>query len=471
MRLDGIRAYLYGVGGLINVVLLRFKEAEYCMTRGIELDPAAPFNYGLRAYTRLCMEDLEGAVEDCTTKIDLAPVDAGAYALRAWAFYELGNFTGVAADIERAIEIDPSRRWYQFDCFRLVEAYRELGDYDKIITFSNATIRPKLDRMLLVELVRRRARAYHLIGQDEQSIVDYTTAIGMASKSEMIELFAERSKVYEKLRLDDMAEKDRMTSLQLQAHRAQMSEWLPARPPQRVIAQVIDGFVVGCLSAFFLFIVANVVDIACGANSAHAPFEMSQWQPLILATFGIGFLDTLFVCFAPAIVVFSLPLIVAKLSAQPFSINLLAAPLSNPELGFTLAVLVVVTINWMYHAVMESSPKESTLGKSVFRLRVTDIDGARVSFQRSTMRHLLKIIPCSMMAVFFASIFFVTYSDIGVMSKAFVSLVSIILFVFGLLALANPGVHNCLSACMVSDNHLYTPRFNMITGPAEHDGV
>ncbi|MBX3154218.1 RDD family protein [Candidatus Obscuribacterales bacterium] len=441
------------------------------MTRGIEMDPGEAFNYGLRAYARLCMEDLDGAVEDCSAKIDLAPADSGAFALRAWAFFELGNFTGVAADIERAIEIDPSRRWYYYDCFRLVEAYRELGDYDKIIEFATSTIGPKLDRGLLVELVRRRARAYHLIGQDDKAIIDYTTAIGMASKSEMIELFAERSKVYEKLRLDDMSEKDRMTSLQLQAHRAQMSEWLPARPPQRIVAQVIDGFVVGCLSAFFLFVVANAIDIASGANASHAPFEMSQWQPLILATFGIGFLDALFVCFAPALAILSIPLIVAKLTTQPFSTSLLAAPLSNPELGFTLAVLVVVTINWMYHALMESSPKESTLGKSVFRLRVTDVDGARVSFRRSSIRHLMKVIPCSMMVVFFASIFFVTYSDIGVMFKAFVSLVSILLFVFSLMALANPGVHNNLSACIVSDNHLYTPRFNMITGPAEHDGT
>jgi tetratricopeptide (TPR) repeat protein/uncharacterized RDD family membrane protein YckC len=458
------------VKGLINVILLRFKDAERCMNRGIELEPSIPYNYGLRAYTRLCMDDLDGAVEDCSLKLELSPMDSGTFALRAWAHYLLGNYTQVARDLERSIEIDPSRRWYHFDCLRLVDAYRELGDHDKIIQFATSAISPKLDRALLVELLSRRARAYHLVGQDDRAILDYNSAIGMAGKAEMIELFAERSKVYEKLRLDDMAEKDRMTANQLQAHRAQMSEWLPARPPQRLIAQIIDGFVVGCLCAFFLFLVANGVDIACGAGSSRAPFEMSQWQPLILTTFGIGFLDALFVCLAPAIGIICIPLMIAKLQTQPFTSNLLAAPLSNPEFGFALTVLVVITINWLYHALMESSPKESTLGKSIFRLRVTDIDGARVSFQRSSMRHWMKVIPCSIVLVFLVALAVVVFVNLSIVLKAFVAVVSIMVFAFGLVALANPGVHNRLACCMVSDNHLYTPRFNLITGPNEHDG-
>jgi len=458
------------VRGLVNVVLLRFTDAENCMNRGIELAPSVAYNYGLRAYTRLCLDDLDGAIEDCSAKLELAPKDAGTLALRAWAHYLLGNFENVAADLERAIEIEPARRWYHFDCLRLADAYRELGDQDKTISFATATIKPRLDRSLLIELLRRRARAYHLTGQDDKAIIDFNNAISLAPKAELIELFAERGKVYDKLRLDDMAEKDRMTSAQLQAHRAQMSEWLPANPPQRLVAQLIDGFVVGCLSAFFLFVVANVVDIACGAQ-AQTPFEMSQWQPLILATFAIGFLDSLFVCVGPAIVVLSLPLILFKLSSQPFNIAMLASPLSNPELGFTLAVCVVVAINWLYHAVMESSPKESTLGKSVFKLRVTDADGARVTFQRATMRHLLKVIPSALVVAFFFSIALVTTLNIAIVFKAVVALVSIFLFVLGIVALASPGVHNCLASCIVSDNHLYTPRFNLITGPAEQDGV
>lgn len=471
MHIEGLRAYLYGIIGLVNVVLLRFKDAEDCMNRGIDLAPSVAYNYGLRAYTRLCMDDLDGAVEDCSSKLDLCPMDSGTYALRAWAYYLLGNYTGVARDLERAIEIDPARRWYHFDCLRLVESYRELGDYDKVISFTTSVIKPKMDRGMLVELLARRARAYHLIGQDEKAIMDYNTAIGMAGKSELIELFGERSSVYEKLHLDDMAEKDRLTASQLQAHRAQMSEWLPARPPQRLVSQLIDGSVVGCLSAFFLFVAANIVDIACGGNASHPPFEMSQWQPLILATFAIGFLDAIFICLAPVIIALCSPLIATKIAAQSFSVTLLAAPLSNAEFGFALAALVVVTINWLYHVVMESSPKESTLGKSLFRLRVTDIDGARVSFRRASMRHFFKVIPCSLFLLFGTALVVVALVNMSIVAKAAIALVSIFVFVFGMICLANPGVHNCLSGCIVSDNHLYTPRFNMITGPSEHDSI
>lgn len=471
MALDGLRAYAYGVSGLINVVLLRFKDAEACMNRGIELAPSVAYNYGLRAYTRLCLDDLDGAVEDCTSKLELSPTDAGTLALRAWAYYLLGNFEMVAGDLERAIAIDPARRWYHFDCLRLVDAYRELGDHDKIILFATGTIKPKLERGLLVELLSRRARAYHLIGQDDKAIIDYNHAIAIASKSDLISLFAERGNVYEKLRLEDLAERDRMTSSQLQAHKAQMSEWLPANPPQRFVAQVIDGLVVGCLSAFFLFVVGNCVDIANGGTVTHSAFELSQWQPLILVTFVLGFLDSLFVCLAPLVFATSLGMLYWKTNSLAFGAAAIAAPLSNPEIGLGVAVTVVFAINWLYHSIMESSPKESTLGKSVFRLRVTDVEGARVSFHQSSKRHLLKIIPSVIIVASIVLLVLAAGDNQAVAIRAIVALFSIFLFALGVISLINPGVHNCLSACLVSDNHLYTPRFNMITGPMEQDGA
>src|SRR5205085_9103615 len=121
-------------------------------------------------------------------------------------------------------ELEPARRWYHFDCLRLVDSYRELDDQIKIISFVNETIKPGLERTLLVELLSRRARAHHLIGHDDKAILDYNNAIELASKAEMIELYAERSRVYETLRLEDLSEKDRMTASQLQSHKAQMTE-------------------------------------------------------------------------------------------------------------------------------------------------------------------------------------------------------------------------------------------------------
>lgn len=58
--------------------------------------------------------------------------------------------------------------------------------------------------------------------------------------------------------------------------------------------------------------------------------------------------------------------------------------------------LVIVTIlpmlfAWLYASVMESSPLRGTLGKLVFGIVVTDLNGNRLSFGRATGRHLGKV--------------------------------------------------------------------------------
>ena len=57
---------------------------------------------------------------------------------------------------------------------------------------------------------------------------------------------------------------------------------------------------------------------------------------------------------------------------------------------FFATVSLVVT--WLYHALMESSEWQATVGKKVLGLVVTDTDGRRVSFWRATGRHFGKIL-------------------------------------------------------------------------------
>lgn len=57
-----------------------------------------------------------------------------------------------------------------------------------------------------------------------------------------------------------------------------------------------------------------------------------------------------------------------------------------------LAVTVMLLVTWLYHALMESSEWQATLGKKALGLVVTDMAGLRVSFGRSTGRHFGKII-------------------------------------------------------------------------------
>jgi uncharacterized RDD family membrane protein YckC len=56
-----------------------------------------------------------------------------------------------------------------------------------------------------------------------------------------------------------------------------------------------------------------------------------------------------------------------------------------------LAFLATV-INWIYASLMESSARQATLGKMVLGIRVTDLDGKRLSFARATGRYFGKMV-------------------------------------------------------------------------------
>jgi uncharacterized RDD family membrane protein YckC len=56
--------------------------------------------------------------------------------------------------------------------------------------------------------------------------------------------------------------------------------------------------------------------------------------------------------------------------------------------GFTLGIIIW----WLYYAMMESSAKQATLGKMALGLRVTDLDGGRISFGRASGRLFAKML-------------------------------------------------------------------------------
>ncbi len=66
---------------------------------------------------------------------------------------------------------------------------------------------------------------------------------------------------------------------------------------------------------------------------------------------------------------------------------------------FVTIILFIIISNilttifiWLYYAIMESSGKQATLGKLALSLKVTDLNGNKISFARATGRHFAKII-------------------------------------------------------------------------------
>lgn len=61
-----------------------------------------------------------------------------------------------------------------------------------------------------------------------------------------------------------------------------------------------------------------------------------------------------------------------------------------PILGGLLGFGIGVFGSWLYEAFMESSSHQATLGKMIFGMKVTDLNGNRISFERATGRHFAK---------------------------------------------------------------------------------
>jgi len=55
-----------------------------------------------------------------------------------------------------------------------------------------------------------------------------------------------------------------------------------------------------------------------------------------------------------------------------------------------ITTIISIVLNWLYEAVLISSERQATFGKQAFGIRVTDLDGNRISFGRATGRHFAK---------------------------------------------------------------------------------
>ena len=51
---------------------------------------------------------------------------------------------------------------------------------------------------------------------------------------------------------------------------------------------------------------------------------------------------------------------------------------------------VGILLSWLYFAILESSSSQATPGKMALGIKVTDMNGDRISFARATGRHFAK---------------------------------------------------------------------------------
>jgi len=90
--------------------------------------------------------------------------------------------------------------------------------------------------------------------------------------------------------------------------------------------------------------------------------------------------------FAAAIL--DLTILIVPMVVIGIVVALITGPKSRATAAADLSTLVAL---WLYFAIMESSPKQATLGKLAFGIRVVDLYGNRVSFFRASARFFAKI--------------------------------------------------------------------------------
>src|SRR5579864_4132901 len=63
--------------------------------------------------------------------------------------------------------------------------------------------------------------------------------------------------------------------------------------------------------------------------------------------------------------------------------------------------LVRIVVQWLYFALLESSEYQATLGKMALGIKVTDLEGNRISFGRATGRYFAKFISAIILFIGF----------------------------------------------------------------------
>jgi uncharacterized RDD family membrane protein YckC len=120
-----------------------------------------------------------------------------------------------------------------------------------------------------------------------------------------------------------------------------------------------------------------------GATPAYSGFWRRFWAYL-LDRFILGIVHT-----PLSLVVFSPVLGDRPLDWEDSYAAYAVADFVNALFTFVFFVLVA---NWLYYALLHSSPKQATLGQMALEIRVTDLQGRRVTFARATGRYFASVL-------------------------------------------------------------------------------
>lgn len=95
-----------------------------------------------------------------------------------------------------------------------------------------------------------------------------------------------------------------------------------------------------------------------------------------------------FMLFIPGLALLGIGIWSGRMDESPGAIGFILAAIA----AYLTAILIIIIMQWLYFALMESSNKQATLGKLAIGIVVTDLNGGRISFGRATGRYFGKIV-------------------------------------------------------------------------------
>jgi Zn-dependent protease len=101
----GYRLFEQGRGYLLS---REYAQAIECFSRALQAEPDELNYLDYRAYTFAQMDNFERAIADYNVLIERAPRRADFYTARAQSYIGLGNLQAASADIEQALQINPT---------------------------------------------------------------------------------------------------------------------------------------------------------------------------------------------------------------------------------------------------------------------------------------------------------------------------------------------------------------------------
>lgn len=156
-----------------------YAQAVILLDRLIALEPMSAKHYANRGLMHFSLQKLDQALADYNRALIIDPELDRAYSNRANLYAAQQNWTAAIADYDRAIDLNPLNTRARIN---QAVTFREIGEYEEaLICLDIAMFFEPTSAFLSAE----RGRTYHLQGDWNCAIADYTKALSLIELSNL----------------------------------------------------------------------------------------------------------------------------------------------------------------------------------------------------------------------------------------------------------------------------------------------